>query len=185
MLEIFTLLLSIPAEQRSQVKPTFPVMIVDHVVVATHRCQFPSLQKIEDAAASINGAPGRAEGVVLHAVALKKKVVADEDHIFKYVEREARGVSVHVVGLNALMDEVFLEGDVESEGTTDVVIGIVVMDTHLSREKLSVEIGGAEEVVVGKKNGVCFLYGCVEGGWAVNPTRSVAGFDAVGSMLDA
>jgi hypothetical protein len=68
------------------------------------------LGDLADAAASRDGPARGTEGVILHAPAVKKDVVADEEYLLEDIEGEARGVAVDVESLNSLVDEVFFEG---------------------------------------------------------------------------
>ncbi len=139
---------SVSAEQGPGCKPAVPVMISDDVIVPTGGREFPSFEDLADAAATRDSLSCGTERVILHAVAFKKDVVADEEHILKNVEGEAGCVTVDVEGLDALMKEVFFKSDIEGEGATDLVDRVVVVDLYLGSEEFSVQVGSAEEVVM-------------------------------------
>ena len=57
-------------------------------------------------------------------------------------------MAIDVEGLDAVMDEVFIEGGIEGEGAADLVDRVVAVDVHLRSEEFPVQVGSAEEVVV-------------------------------------
>ena len=96
--------------------------------------------------------PTGTKGVVRHPVAIKEDIVADEEHILEDVEGEAGGVAIDVVGLDAVMGEVFFEGAIEGKRAADLVDRIVVVDAHLGRKEFPVQVRGAQEMVMGEEN---------------------------------
>ena len=81
---------SVSAKERPGRKPSFPVIISDDVIVPAGGGELPSLEDLADATASCDGLARGTERVILHAVAIKKDVVADEEQILENVEGEAR-----------------------------------------------------------------------------------------------
>jgi hypothetical protein len=138
----------VSAEQRPGCKPAFPVIVPDDVIVAAGGGELPSLEDLADATASCDGLARGTERVILHAVAIKKDVVADEEQILEDVEGEAGCVSIDVEGLNALMEKVFFKSDIEGERTADLVDRVIAVDVYLRSEESPVQVRSAEEVVV-------------------------------------
>jgi len=126
----------------------FPVIISDDIIVTAGGGEIPSFEDLADATASRNGLSRGTERVILHAVAFKEDVVANEKHILENVEGEARCVAIDVEGLDAVMDEVFIEGGIKGEGAADLVDRVAAVDVYLRSEEFPVQVGSAEEVVV-------------------------------------
>jgi hypothetical protein len=57
-------------------------------------------------------------------------------------------VPIDVEGLDAVMDEVLIEGGIEGEGAADLVDRVIAVDVYLGSEEFPVEVRSAEEVVV-------------------------------------
>lgn len=113
--------LSVSAEQRPGLELAFPCGIPDDVIVAAYGGEFPPVEDFADAAAPRDGKSHGTEGVKLHALAVQKDVVTDEERLFEEVEGEAGGVTVDMECFDAVMDEVFPEEDIEGEWAADLV----------------------------------------------------------------
>jgi hypothetical protein len=149
-----TIRLSVSFEQWPGCKPALPVIIPDDVIVAAGGGELPSFEDLADTTASCDGQASGTEGVVLHAIAIKEDIVADEKRLLEDGEGEARGVAVNVEGLDAVVDEVFFKGGVENERAADLVDRVVAVDVHFGGKEFPVKVGSAEEVVVGEENRV-------------------------------
>ena len=110
-----------PAEDRSLVEASFPTIVVGYVVITADSGKLPPGEVGPDQRTPFDGTVAGTERVVLHALTPQEDVIADEKHLLEDVEGESRGMAVDVVGLHALMDEVGIEGDVEGEGSADIV----------------------------------------------------------------
>jgi hypothetical protein len=139
---------SVSAEQRPGFEPSFPVIISDDVIVSANGGELPSFEDLADATASCNGLASGTKRVILHALAIKKDVVADQEHILENVEGEAGRVAIDVEDLDAVMDEVLIEGGIEGEGAADLVDRIVGVDAYLGSEEFPVKIRSTKEVVM-------------------------------------
>ncbi len=139
---------SVSAEQRPGFEPSFPVIVLDDVIVPAGRGEFSSLEDFVDAATSFDSLTCGTEGVILHAVAFKKDVIADQKDVLENVESEARCVTVDVEGLDAFMEKVFFKSDVEGERAADLMDRVIAVDLYLCSEEFPVQVRSAEEVVV-------------------------------------
>lgn len=154
-------------------------------MIAADLGELSSCENLADAVASCDGLACGTEGVVLHALAIKKDVIADEEDILEDVKGETWCVAVYVEGLDALMDEVIFKGGIEGKGAADLVNRIVTVDVHLGGKQFPVEVGGPEEVVMCEKYRHCVLERSVKRRRAVDPAGAATGLDPVGSVLEA
>ncbi len=57
-------------------------------------------------------------------------------------------------GLDAILLETLLEGDVEGKTATEVMGGVQLVDPHLAGKKLPILIGSTEEMMMGEHQDV-------------------------------
>ncbi len=94
-------------------------------------------------------------------------------------------MAVNVEGFDAVVDEVFFEGDIEGGRAADVVDRVVMVDAHLGGKEFPVEVGGAKKVVVSEENGVGRVSARRRRMKDSRSSRGRAGLDTVGSVLKA
>lgn len=171
------------AEGRACFEPAPPVRIIHHVVVSAYGVKPAAGQNVADTATAGNGFVGRAEGIELHAVIVRKDVITEEQGLFENIEGEPRRVTVDMKSLDAVLGEILRELMVESKWTTDLVVRVSLMNAHFGAEMLPVEIRGAEKMVMREEDLADGRQRSIEAGGAVDPAGVASRFDAIGGML--
>lgn len=148
----FNRMILVSSKQRPFIKSTFPVVVSDDVIVAADGSQLSTFEEVPYAVASCDGLACRSERVILHAVAIQKDVVADEEQILEDVKGKSRRMAPHMEAFDALMHEVPFKCHIEREGPADVVHRIAVVDVHLGVKEVPVEIGSTKKMVVSEQD---------------------------------
>ncbi len=102
-------------------------------------------------------------GVKDHAVILEKNVVTDQEYVFENVEAEARGMAIDVEGLDAILFEILIEGNIEGETAAQIMGGVQFVNPDLAGKKISILVGGTEKMVMGEHEDVRRFQAFVKG----------------------